>query len=435
MIGRLRELARGSYGLLAGNVAARLGAMGAIMLATLLLARHGGAAAVGVYALMHVLPALVGSIISCGVAVAAAYFIAGPDGRDPRLPLTLVGAALAGGVVGTALWIAAAPLLGRVVFPGVPLIVVAVGGIAVLTRLVVIMAKSCSQGKEDLRGSNYVIVAEETMFLPVYVTLTVAGVHGLMAVVLGLVLSDTITGTAAWCRLARKGFFRGAARPSFALARRIASYGTRGQVGGLIQQLNLRLDFIILSVLAGPAVLGMYAIGSKFAELIKVGTLALSYILYPEFARDVHDRAAKRARRLIPRAAMLSAAAAIPLFLSAGLVITAFYGRSFHAAILPARIILLGLILDGVAGVVTGFLYGIGRPGLNSLGLGVGLVFTVVLDVLLIPRIGATGAAIASALAYTASTLALLAFFTRVNRARVPMGLGQVRTAQVVQER
>jgi O-antigen/teichoic acid export membrane protein len=56
-------------------------------------------------------------------------------------------------------------------------------------------------------------------------------------------------------------------------------------------------------------------------------------------------------------------------------------------------------------------MYGIGRPGLNSVGLGAGLIATLVLDILLIPRFGATGAAVASAVAYTTSTLALIWFF------------------------
>jgi O-antigen/teichoic acid export membrane protein len=421
---------------LAGNVGARLGALGAVMLATLLIARHAnGAAAVGIYTLMHVLPAVLGSLTSAGLAVAAAYFLAGPDSRDPRLPLTLVAVALGGGVLGMALWIAASPVLGPLLFPGLPSKVVLLAGAAVVTRLVVISAKSTSQGREDLRGSNCVILAEEAMFTPVYVVLISTGANPLTAVVLGLVLSDTITGTLAWGRLARNGFFAGAAKPSLVLARRLASYGMRGQVGGLIQQLNLRLDFVILSALAGPAVLGMYAIGSKFAELIKIVSMALTYVLYPEFARAVRESAAKRARRLIPRAGLVSAAAAIPLFAGAGFVITTLYGHGFHDAILPARIILLGLVFDGIAGVVTGYLYGIARPGLNSLAMGIGLVFTVILDALLIPSMGATGAAIASAVAYTATTVALLVFFTSVNRSRAPVRLVAVAAARTAQRR
>ena len=76
---------------------------------------------------------------------------------------------------------------------------------------------------------------------------------------------------------------------------------------------------------------------------------------------------------------------------------------------------MLGLVLEGVAGVITAFLYGIGRPGLNSLAMAAGLMITVTLDLLLIPSFGATGAAVASAAAYLSSTLALIWLFRRVS--------------------
>jgi O-antigen/teichoic acid export membrane protein len=96
------------------------------------------------------------------------------------------------------------------------------------------------------------------------------------------------------------------------------------------------------------------------------------------------------------------------LALAAGTVITAVYGAAFASAVTPARIILAGLALEGVAAVITAYLYGAGRPGLNSCAMAAGLVVTVALDLLLIPRHGAVGAAIASAAAYAtvAATLA-----------------------------
>jgi O-antigen/teichoic acid export membrane protein len=187
----------------------------------------------------------------------------------------------------------------------------------------------------------------------------------------------------------------------------------RAQVGGIITQLNLRLDFVILSVIAGPAVLGIYAIASKFAELVKILGMALSYVLYPRFTKDGLRDAVSRARRLLPKAVLLTVAVVAPLWLFAGLLIPAFYGADFEPAVLPARIILLGLLLEGVGGVITGFLYGVGRPGLNSWAMAVGLVGTVALDLLLIPPFEATGAAVASAVAYLAASLALVWFFRR----------------------
>jgi O-antigen/teichoic acid export membrane protein len=127
-------------------------------------------------------------------------------------------------------------------------------------------------------------------------------------------------------------------------------------------------------------------------------------------------KAAATARRLLLKSVMVTASVAVLLAVTAPFVIPFAYGSQFAAAVGPAQILLIGLAADGAAGVLTGFLYGVGRPGLNSWAMGAGLVVTVVLDLLLIPPLGASGAAIASSVAYISSTLALLAFFWKVNR-------------------
>jgi O-antigen/teichoic acid export membrane protein len=146
--------------------------------------------------------------------------------------------------------------------------------------------------------------------------------------------------------------------------------------------------------------------------------MALQYVFYPKFAGDGPARAFASAKRLLPKVGMLSAAGLVPLWVAAGWAIPTFYGPRFDAAVLPTRIILVGLMLDGVAGLIGGFFYGVGRPGLNSCAMAVGLAVTVVLDVLLIPSHAATGAAIASAVAYTVTGLALIWFFWRLQARR-----------------
>ena len=413
---RLRGPLAGGVGALLSNVVARCAALASTFAATLLLARNGGAAVVGIYALLHVLPGLVGTLLSMGLPVAVPYFLAGPERRNRTLPLTIVAIAAIGGVVGTSLWIAFAPVFGPRLFPDLSLPLVMLAGLAVLTRLVTTTGKASSQGTHDLHGANRVIFTEEFMFLPAYGLVRALGLNDYAAVIGAFLVADTATSTLAWARLVRRGFFHGAARPSLPLARSISSYGLRAQVGGLMTQLNLRLDFIILSVLAGPAVLGVYAVASKFAELVKIFGMALTYVLYPRFAKSGLKQAITDARKLIPRAALVTLSGAALLWIACGFVIPTFYGSAFHGAVTPARIILLGLVLDGVAGVITAFFYGVGRPGLNSTAMAAGLAATAVLDVLLIPPFESVGAAVASAVAYTLATLFLLAFFGRVAR-------------------
>jgi O-antigen/teichoic acid export membrane protein len=414
---RPANLFRGRYGDLIRNLSARLAALIALAVATLVVARGGGPAAVGVYVLLRVLPSLLGVALSLGLPGAITYFLAGEHRGDRRIPLTVLSIAFAGGIAGAAVWASASPVLGPQLFPGVSLTLVAIAAALVVTRVLVATAKSCSQGTDDLPGANRVIFTEELMFLPMYGILLSAGVSGFTSVVAGLLLADAATLSLAWSRLVRRGFFRGAARPSRRMARAIVTYGIRAQTGGVITLLNLRLDFILLSLLTGPAVLGVYAVASKFAELVKLPGMSMTYVLYPRFARAGRSKATGEARSLLVKAGLITSAAVVPLWLVAGFVIPAVYGAEFEPAVLPAQIILLGLVLHGVGAVITAYLYGIGRPGLNSLAMGAGLVVTVVLNLLLIPRFDEAGAAAASAVAYTVSTLVLLYFLLRTTRA------------------
>jgi O-antigen/teichoic acid export membrane protein len=102
-------------------------------------------------------------------------------------------------------------------------------------------------------------------------------------------------------------------------------------------------------------------------------------------------------------------AAAVPL-------LPMIYGHAFNSAVIPTYLLLAGLVGEGVAGVVSAYLYGVGRPGANSLGLGVAVIVTVVLDVLLIPHFHAVGAAFASSAAYLTSSAALVACYVVVRR-------------------
>jgi O-antigen/teichoic acid export membrane protein len=407
---------------LAANVAARGGALLSLAVATLLVARTGGPAAVGVYALLRVLPGIVGLVVSSGLPGAAPFFLAGSRRSEARLRGTLIAMAVVTGIAGTALWGVCTPLLGKLFFDDVPLAVVALAGLTVVTQLLFATSKASLQGVDDLPGTNWAILLEEFIFVPAYLGLYAVGVQGYEAIVIALLVSDVLSTILSCGRLSRRGFFERPGAPQLSLAHSIAAFGARGQAGNLTSLLTYRLDFVLLGALTGPGVLGGYAIASKYAELLRLPSQSLNWVFYPRFARDGGSEAADRARWLIPRAGALTLAGAVPLALIAGIIVPAVYGDDFQAAVVPAQILLLGLAAEGIAGVVTAFLYGRGRPGLNSLAMGAGLALTIVLDIILIPSYGAIGAAWASTAAYLATTGMLVASFRLVTRApdRVP---------------
>src|SRR5438094_10032680 len=78
----------------------------------------------------------------------------------------------------------------------------------------------------------------------------------------------------------------------------------------------------------------------------------------------------------------------------------------------------IGLVGFGVDGVLNGFYVGTGRPEFNAYAAVVGLVITLAGDLTLITRYGLMGAAVTSAVAYTAKGLALAAIFVSLTARR-----------------
>ena len=404
MVDKARRLLSLRRTAITGNVAALVVALISLSLATLMVARIGGPSSVGDYALLRVMPWLLAVMVSGGLAAATPWFLAGPTRDDPRVKMTLLAIGGAASVGSLAIWLAAAPLLRDLFLRDLTTLVVAWAGLKTVSRLVVITAKAASQGTGDLRGTNFAIALEELLFIPGYAVALLLGVGGGSAVVAALIAADVVTGALAWRRLLGRHYFAGAGRPSFELAKRIYIFGLRGQVGSIMYLVNLRLDFMIVDLLAGPAVLGIYAVASKFAELVRLLPISFEWVLYPRFAGKTASEAWSWAAWLAPRAAAATAVAALPIALLASPVIPLFYGAAFQGAVEPTRLLLIGLSIEGASGVVTAYLFGRGRPGLNSLATLGGVIVTVLLDFLLIPRFQLVGASLASTAAYLTTT-------------------------------
>lgn len=413
------------------NSAARVVALVGLALATVLVARVGGPSAVGVYALLRILPGLAGVLCVGGLPGALAYFLAAPRRSRPALWSSVLAITVGGAAVGTVAWVMGASLLNRWFFPDDSRRTVAIAGATVATQLFLTVGKTALQGLEDRRGGDLVIALEEVGFLPCYVLALAGGLHSTLAIVVGLGAADLLVGLVAWRRTLRGSGRLFVGRPDAGLVRELLAYGTRGQLGGLLTLLNLRLDFAILGAMSGPAVLGTYAVASKYAELLRLPGTALTWVAYPVLARSQPSAAARRVRRLLRPALVSVWLAAVPLFILTGPVTELLYGDRFDAAVPQARVLVVGMLLGGGAGLASGHLYARGRPGLNSIGIGIGLVLTVVLDVSLIPAHGAMGAAVASTVAYLAADATLVALSLRVGRRDLVASEPATRTAEL----
>jgi O-antigen/teichoic acid export membrane protein len=95
------------------------------------------------------------------------------------------------------------------------------------------------------------------------------------------------------------------------------------------------------------------------------------------------------------------------------------FGASFSGATDDLRVLALGAFGIVIFELLTNALTAQRKPMLASAAIGVAFVLTAALDLLLIPRYGGLGAAVATTVAYTGGGIAAALIFDRAMHARL----------------
>lgn len=210
-------------------------------------------------------------------------------------------------------------------------------------------------------------------------------------------------------------------RPSRALLDRalladLARYGAKVYVANVAQFLNYRIDYWLVQALEGAAPLGLYSLASNLAMMLWMLPRSASTVLLPSMAAGDEGASFEGAARLGRITFGVTVGMAVPLALFARTWIGWLYGTDFAASGDAFRWLLIGCVPFTLCTVQAGALAAVDRLDLNLIGSVVGLVVTVVGDVLLIPRYGIEGAAAASSASYLVTAAIVLVSFARIGK-------------------
>jgi O-antigen/teichoic acid export membrane protein len=226
-------------------------------------------------------------------------------------------------------------------------------------------------------------------------------------------LSNAITAALSAAAMVRGGLFAG--QVSGREIRSLISLGLKLNLGNLASVITSRIDFVMLSLLVTPEILGDYVVATAVGALPLVIPSSISLILYPLFAGRDADQAKRPFARFMLLAILLMVATVPVVVVLNPLVVKVFFGNAFSAAFAPAQILGIASVLRGMSVMLSSVLRGLGAPIRASGGDALGLV---VMAVLLTPaiRLGeAEGAAVAVLLG-TATSVAWMIFHgMRVN--------------------
>ena len=206
----------------------------------------------------------------------------------------------------------------------------------------------------------------------------------------------------------------GVRAPDLSLFTDCLRFGVRAWVGSLADNLNFRVDQIIVALIASEATLGIYAVAVNAFEVLLYLPGGAATALLPLVAGSSEPMRGERTLHAFRSVAFVTSAGLAVAALLGPFLLTLVFGSAYAGSVTPFLLLLPGALGAVLLAIFTNALVASSAPGLSSLGPLASLFVGVVLDFALIPPFGASGAAAAASAAFFAGGVtAVLAYQTR----------------------
>lgn len=183
------------------------------------------------------------------------------------------------------------------------------------------------------------------------------------------------------------------------ILRKELSYGLPLYLAALFIYLNYRVDQIMIKAFIGNSELGVYAISVHLAELAFIFPESIASAFEGRLYSCKEEEKKSLAAQIIKFAFYITLCVCIIGIMCKPLV-KILYGNEYEAAGISMIILLCGIIFASVGKVTPAYFYTKGNSKIHLIVSSLVLVINIVFNLILIPRIGINGAAIASTVSY-----------------------------------
>lgn len=186
----------------------------------------------------------------------------------------------------------------------------------------------------------------------------------------------------------------------------LLNFGIRSYGVDVLGMLALQVDQVLVLKFLTPAEMGSYVVILGLTRTLNVFQNSVVTVLFPKAAglppEQVVDLSAKAARI----STIVTAFFAVFVYIFGPVLLRVLYGKEYSSALGAFRILLIENIIAGCVYVLAQAFMALGRPGIVTILQATGLSLSIPLMLLLIPKWGIAGAAVALLL----STLARCIF-------------------------
>jgi O-antigen/teichoic acid export membrane protein len=381
------------------------------IVAGVLIARLLGADSLGIYLVLAASIQIVIQIGGFGLALANTYFtVREPEKIIPVSVNSVIFALISGGVCSFCVWLLADKLL-----PDVPSGLALVGLAVVPFQLITTYLQNLFLAQEQVKRFNFIDLLNQSFVLvnAVFALLIIGG--GLWIFVsLNSLAGFVIAGfaAAAFYKYTSKRFPQKEWKPNFAIMPPMLSFSFKGFVYWACAFLVYRIDLMILNYFRGSAEAAVYGVATQCSMFLLPH--AVSHLLQARVSATLDEGGEFTAR--VARHTSLLMFAACLASIPAVLVIAALYGRGFEELPLQLWILLPGLFFVGSQSILAQYFIGTGMHSFLSIAWLATLIANIALNLSIVPRFGAVGAAVSSSVCYTAVAVVIYLFFRKKTR-------------------
>ena len=340
---------------------------------------------------------LVATIATIGLPEAVTYFMAQDRGRTTALLkrgalLLVIPAGLATALlVFLSSWISGGdPTVHRLIVMSAALVVPSL-------LLSIVRAAAAAHNRWGAITIERIVTAASKL-IPLIVLFTIGQLNLVNAAI--VVIASTLTGALAYLPL--MALPSGGPPATNVTYTELMRYSSSVWLGAISGVFLLRIDQVLLSPLAGAFQLGIYAVAASIAELPVVLNAAIRDTAFTHISDQ--SIASDHIGELSRVSTILVMALCIPVGAISPFLIPIIFGRDFSGAVPVVLILLLATALANPGSIAGVGLSASGFPHLRSLSLVGACIVNIPMLILLVPSLGAIGAAIAALLGYLAAS-------------------------------
>ncbi len=269
-------------------------------------------------------------------------------------------------------------------------------------------------GSARMRGLARLTIAAPLLTLAgVAVAAALGQPPALMTVLIAWVGARLVVAFGALVASARAGWI---GRPDWPLLSTQARFVIVIGLTNVVGLLNYKVDLFLVEHFLGMGPTGVYSIAVMAAELLWLISSSVTTAAYARIGAPDAAEASRITLRAVHASVLLLAALCPALWLAAALVVPRLLGAVYTPSLLVLAVLLPGVAVYGGASALSAwFTNHAGRPAVPALLASLSLLINIGVSMLLIPRLGMLGGALATTLSYLVAVALGVGLFARAS--------------------